>query len=200
MKIEKFLEYDSSDTEKWESYRALTPETISGLVSHTGLPEEFIGGLEDGDDWSFAIKIHSLIEWALNKLVVDAIRDERLAKVISRLDTSDKLRGKMAFVKALELLPAEARGFVSILSELRNDLVHNAASFVFSFSSWVSNMSPEAFKNFTNALNFGFEGPIADEKWPPEERKLMRTFPSRLLRSLVMDRALTITALAVTKD
>jgi hypothetical protein len=83
VKTDKLLEYDG-DPEKWESYRALTPEIISALVQHTGLPAKFIGGLEDGDDWSFAIKIHSLIEWAFNKLVVDAIQDERLAKVISR--------------------------------------------------------------------------------------------------------------------
>ena len=135
----------------------------------------------------------------MNKLVVDAIQDERLAKVISRLDTSDRQRGKMAFVKALELLPAEARGFVSILSELRNDLVHNVNSFGFSFSTWVSSMSDDGFKHFSNSLNFGIEGHTADGNWPSEDKRLLRAFPSRLLRSIVMDRAFIITAISVTK-
>ena len=131
---------------------SLIKECIASLAKHTSLPKEFLLGLPDSDDWSLIIKLHSLVELSLNSLVTKAIGDGRVSEIVMRLDTSDKLRGKMAFIKALELLPSEARTFVSKLSELRNDLVHDISKFNFSLSKWIKEMSSQDLSNFTNPL------------------------------------------------
>src|SRR5262245_11616710 len=105
--------YDSAD-----SLRVVSPGLSGVLIEHCKISASVVASLEDGDDWVFVIRTHSLVETALNQLITTALRDERLAGIIALLDTSDKRRGKMAFVKALELLPKKARQFVAILSQL----------------------------------------------------------------------------------
>lgn len=89
------------------------------------------GEMLKGDDWLLIIKLHAMIESALNVALVLELRDSRLETVIGRLDTSDGSRGKVAFAKALEILEKPSVDFLQALSSLRNLCVHNIRNFKF---------------------------------------------------------------------
>lgn len=65
--------------------------------------------LLDEDDWSFIIKLHALMEAAIAYLLTQHFDDDRLSGVFEYLELSDAGKGKIAFVKELELLPSECR-------------------------------------------------------------------------------------------
>jgi hypothetical protein len=90
------------------------------------------------DDWSFVIKSHAFLEAALTHLLADHLGKADLLPVFAYLETSNVRTGKLAFVKAFDLLDKGARRFIHTLSELRNDLVHEVGNVNFSFSSYVA--------------------------------------------------------------
>lgn len=89
------------------------------------------GEMLKGDDWLLIIKLHAMVESALNVALVLELREPRLETIIGKLDTSDGSRGKVAFAKALEMLNKDSIDFLQALSTLRNFCVHNIRNFKF---------------------------------------------------------------------
>lgn len=77
------------------------------------------------------IKLHALLESAVSQLLVNAVARKELAEVFASLEMSNTKTGKLAFVKALELLPKAHLDFIRLLSELRNQLVHRVKNVSF---------------------------------------------------------------------
>lgn len=99
------------------------------------------------------------MEGSLNFLLVNHFGDERLTEIITQLDISDRRRGKLAFVKAVDLLPAEFRCFVQKFSELRNSLVHNVKNVDFNFSRYLAGLDAsqrQALKGAISPILDGF--------------------------------------------
>src|SRR5438874_13477968 len=80
-----------------------------------GVPDELLKSLKDrDDDWTFVIKIHGIIEAALNQMIlgklvvvpidVDNPYSQKISDIISRLSV-DGRASKLAFIKAMDLLP-----------------------------------------------------------------------------------------------
>jgi len=147
------------------------------LASDLGIPDRFLQTLKEDDDWTYIIKLHALIEAALNHLLAFHFRALPLAKVFSNLDTSNKRCGKVAFVRALGLLPEDACKFISLLSEIRNFLVHDARKFVFSIDDYFCSLDKHQRKNFVMAASSGFlpATEIAGKIMEPEE--IAGTYP-----------------------
>lgn len=122
------------------------------LHDTTGIPIGIIRRMEDADDWTFVITLHAMIEAVLNNMIVVKLGHPELRGIISNTDTGDRQRGKLALAKTLDLLSERERKFIRILSELRNDIVHNISEFEFSFAKWISEMEPVNFKNLKNAM------------------------------------------------
>lgn len=120
--------------------------------------------LQNDSDWTFVIKLHTYIEASLNHLIVSHFKDERLYPIISKLDVSDQTKGKLAFVKALDLLPDEYRSFIKQLSEIRNGLVHKAENLDYSLKKYVAKLDKQQRENLWKALEstFSYIG-----KWEP---------------------------------
>lgn len=121
--------------------------------------------LHNDSDWTFVIKLHTYIEASLNHLIVSHFKDDRLYQIISRLEVSDQTKGKLAFVKDLDLLPEEYRSFIKQLSEIRNGLVHKAENLDYSLKKYVAKLDKQQRKNLWNALasTFSYIG-----KWEPD--------------------------------
>src|SRR5438046_1611442 len=84
-------------------------DLFSWMREEVGIdPQEMLRG----DDWMLVVKLHAMIESALNMALVLELREPRLEKVISKLDTSDGSRGKVAFVKALGVLEKPSVDFL----------------------------------------------------------------------------------------
>jgi hypothetical protein len=92
------------------------------LEQSVGIPRRLWDSLDNDDDWTFVIKMHGILEAGLNHLLITRLGDwaddpNKLARIVSRLDTIDSQRGKIAFINAYGLLSPDARLFVKLLSE-----------------------------------------------------------------------------------
>lgn len=126
-------------------------EPADALEKDLDLPEGFLEGLRNEDDWSFIIKIHALMEASVSYLLLHHFGDERLGAIFDFLELSDKRKGKIAFVSALDLLPVECRRFLSKLSEIRNSLVHNIKNVGFDLSCYVRGLNKDQFEVFVHS-------------------------------------------------
>ena len=122
--------------------------SVNALEKELGLTEGLLEKLLIEDDWSFIIKIHALIEGAVSLLLTRSIGKEELHDIFSSLDLSNKRLGKMAFVKALNLLDQPDRRFISSLSELRNMMVHDISMVNFNLKDHIDELSQKNLSNF----------------------------------------------------
>ena len=115
----------------------LTDSTAKAVVStlkSIGIANSFFDGLlKSGDDWTFVIKVHALLETALTHLLVSELERQELTEIFANIEMSNARTGKVAFAKELGLLGVVGRRFVRKFSELRNDLVHDVRNTSFSF-------------------------------------------------------------------
>lgn len=128
-------------------------EAVEDLEKSIGVEPGFHKSIVKEDDWSFIIKLHALIEAALTHLLVKILNDERLISVVSNLEMSNIRTGKIAFTKALDALDKKHRRFVSQLSDLRNDLVHDISRINFNLKEHVNGMDKQQKKSFV--IGFG---------------------------------------------
>ena len=141
--------------------------SLESIERELGLaPGILMGLLEGGDDWSFVIKAHALIESAANHLLLAALNEPRLANVLPYLELSDPRVGKLAIVGALDLLPKPHRQFIHGFSELRNRLVHDVAQVGFTFDDYLAHLD----KNQRKAFKSTFGGIFAESKGPSTEK------------------------------
>jgi len=142
-------------------------EAILELESKIGVPRNFFRNLNDADDWSFVIKLHALFEAACSHLLLFHFKEPELAEVFNRLELSNKTTGKIAFLGKLGLLDKENRRFISILSELRNSLVHDVRNAEFSLKNLLGTLEASEVKNL--AISFSpFEATIRQFPYEPE--------------------------------
>src|SRR5690348_1098919 len=127
---------------------------LERLEQDLNLPAHFLGRLHDEGDWSFVIKTHALVEAALSHLLAAAVGDQRVTQIFQHLETSNEKVGKLAFIKAMDLLPDRQRKFVRHLSELRNRLVHDVSNTTFTFQSFVDGLDREQKKKFREAFTW----------------------------------------------
>lgn len=122
-----------------------TAQAVGETLKSLGVARSFFDELlTKGDDWSFVIKIHALLEAALTHLLASELERPELTDILSKIETSDKRAGKVAFVKALKLLDEDHRRFINALSELRNVLVHDIRNTSFSFAGPLFALGQEA--------------------------------------------------------
>lgn len=144
---------------------------IAEIENQLGLPTGFLRGLYNHeDDWSFVIKAHAFLEAALTHLLADHLGKEDLLPVFAYLETSNVRTGKLAFVKAFDLLDKGARRFIHTLSELRNDLVHEVSNVGFNFATYVGNLSDKERKEFIGAFDYAFIEVVQASQRPLDDR------------------------------
>ena len=136
----------------FEEYRGNYDKGIQKLELRIGAKKGFFGKIFDEDDWSFIVKLHTLVEAACTHLLLFHFREPRLSNVIARLELNNNTTGKLAFLKNLDLLGKNNRRYIRALSELRNSLVHDVRNTVFSLEKMVNSLSSKELKNF--ALKF----------------------------------------------
>jgi hypothetical protein len=117
-----------------------------------GIPTDLIISLDRDDDWAFVIKMHGIVEAGLNHLILNALGRKELQAVIPLLATADRRTGKLAFIKACDLLPEIARKFVSMFAKMRDDLVHDIKNFDFSLEKYFADLDKQQTKNWKTAL------------------------------------------------
>ena len=131
-------------------------EKAKSLERELSLKEGFLIKLKDEDDWSFIIKLHAFIEAAVSHLLSKALGQDKLLGIFTRLELGNKQTGKIAFIKALDLLEKTDRRFIDELSKLRNEIVHNVSKVSFDLIEYVNNLNPEKFDKFVKSFTTFF--------------------------------------------
>jgi hypothetical protein len=161
-------------------------EGLQGLIRELepelGMSNGFFNSLLHESDWAFVVKMHSLIEAAVTHLLIHATDLPKLAGVFAELPLSDNSKGKLAFVKALNLLDDEYRRFIKQFSELRNDLVHNVQNTNFNLTEYVRNLDPGAYKTFEET--YLGKPRNSDQKIKENRKTLMLSVPKGMIHMM----------------
>ena len=100
-------------------------------------PEFFTDLLGQGDDWTFVIKFHAIIEAAFTQTLTRRLGVPEFESIFADLELSNASTGKIAFGKAAGLIDDLERRYVRALSELRNTLVHDVRKVGFRFDEYL---------------------------------------------------------------
>jgi len=98
-------------------------EQIESLSETLGLPADFLHDLvlEVDDDWSFIVKLHAVLEAAVNELMVTKL-DKSVAEMLTeRLSLSFR----MDILRVSGVISKDDAQRMQTLGKLRNRLVHN---------------------------------------------------------------------------
>ncbi len=131
-------------------------EPVKGIEKRLHLPDGFLDKLLAEDDWSFVIKAHALLESMCSEYLVHLLGNPSFSKALSRMELSDKYRGKMAFLEASGAMDKKERGFIFAMSTLRNDLVHDVRNTSFSFLRHVTSLDANQKDNFIESFGLAF--------------------------------------------
>lgn len=125
----------------------------------------FLNDLLNGDDWTFVIKAHALIETAVTEMLVHHLGEVELTKVIELLPLSDTRTGKIAVARQLKLLDDRQRRFVRFFSELRNNLVHRLDNLDFTFENYVSTLDSNQRRNLKENVAWFSHDEVMRKEW-----------------------------------
>jgi hypothetical protein len=169
-------------------------ESLTSLERDLGLPEGFCLKLKVEDDWSFVIKLHALIECAVAEQLTRTFERKELADVFSRFELSNTKTGKLALIKALNLLPLGHVQFIRNLSELRNALAHKVQnvnlSLVEYFRTKTAKYRPNEVKKFADQWAFAIK--VKGEKYsnqPMARFSATITAKEEIPEGVIFDRA-----------
>jgi hypothetical protein len=129
-------------------------EAIRNIEERIGVRTGFFDELAKEDDWSFVIKAHALLESACAEILALRTGTPQTLDIFSRTELSSKSTGKVAFLKAFDLLNDRERRFISAFSEIRNSLVHNIRNTSFNLQLYVTALDKNQRKIFVE--NFGY--------------------------------------------
>jgi hypothetical protein len=147
------------------------------LLEKFGTPSAFLDALEKESDWSFIIKIHALLETALNhSLAVFFARSpttedntpqvQALTDIFSLLETSNRDTGKSAFAKACGLLSDRHIAFIKRMSEIRNKLAHNIRNVDFKLIDHIAKFTKQQSANWRQSLCWERKSFGESDEWP----------------------------------
>jgi hypothetical protein len=118
------------------------------LERELGLPPKCLLDLPgELSDWSFVIKIATLVESAVTHLLSDEIGDERFRPFVSKLGMHGAT-GKLQLAKSLSLLTNEDHDFSTGITKLRNHLAHDPAFLRFELVEYLSHLTESDRHNF----------------------------------------------------
>jgi hypothetical protein len=127
------------------------PEFLAKMEEVLGLPWTSVMAIRDEADWSFTIKIHAILETALNYALVKQLQNDRLAKLISYLPTNsnpnDTKAGKLGFIRVYEILPDNDCKFIASLSEARNRMAHESKNLGWTIEDWLKTFENDTTRN-----------------------------------------------------
>src|SRR6267378_2700907 len=135
----------------------LRPTTISGL-------------LDESSDWARVVKVHAVIEAALNVRLIS--RFPELRRIVTELPLDDGRYGKLKLLNEVRWISESELRFVRAIKDLRNKLVHDVTYLDFSLDEdtkrWPSSRAAfdETIYDFWNTSTKGPEEEATGD-WEP---------------------------------
>jgi hypothetical protein len=144
----------------------LSPLFEDWITRRLGLTQSPLHSLASDDDWTFVIKMHALIEAALNHLLMVRLNDPKLSEIVAKLPTNDEKKGKLAFIKTYDLLREDCRLFVRLFSKIRNNAVHDVKSFDLNLTKYVAAVEDKEKPNWKRAFSSWWVPGFPDPEHP----------------------------------
>lgn len=149
------MAYELSDAQKREYDRLFD----TWLLEQVGMSPAMRKTLqENDDDWTFIIKIHALLEVALNHMVSGLLNRAELADIIPRLNIHGRT-GKMEIAQAFGALSDAHARCIKLVSELRKHLVHDIKHFDFDLASHVAALDKNQQEQWKIGVTVGYGEP-----------------------------------------
>lgn len=149
------MSYELSDAQKQEYDRLFA----AWLLDEVGLtPAMRITLREKDDDWTFIIKVHALLEVALNHMVRGLLIRPELADIVPRMNIHGRT-GKMAIAQAFGALSDTHANFIKQISEVRKHLVHDIKNFDFNLAAYVNALDKNRQEEWKNKVTVGYGEP-----------------------------------------
>jgi hypothetical protein len=127
--------------------------TVKAFEAELGIPPGFLESLlTTGDDWTFIIKVHALLQAALTHLLVATVGDNALQ---DRSESLPMTRGLALAVEHRVLDPGRA-AFLRALGRLRNAFVHDIRSVSLRIEDFVRTLDPDEQQPFWRDLIRGY--------------------------------------------
>jgi len=127
-------------------------ESVARLEAELALPRGFFRRLlETEDDWSFVIKLQALVEAALSHHLRATAPGATWLAAFPKARVTDKVK----FASALELFNEGEAYFIRILSEIRNDFVHDVRKAGMSLVDYVAAMDDKRVEDLRRAIGPG---------------------------------------------
>jgi len=111
-------------------------EKIRDLERELGLPEGFYRKLLKDDDWSFVIRLSSLVEAACTHALTHRLHAPELADALAFLSQS----ARIGMLEDLDAVTKEQARILRRLATLRNGLVHKISNVEFTFTSYIADL------------------------------------------------------------
>lgn len=102
---------------------------------------------QSGDDWSFLIKIHTLLEMSIGHLIQQRISVPELDQIIEKVPMNGGAASKLKIASALSLLDKDTEKFITALSSLRNKAAHQIDAVNFTMDDFIHNIEESEIKN-----------------------------------------------------
>jgi hypothetical protein len=156
-----------ADSKKWEE--EFEKSFAVWMMQHVGLKASEMKAIQySADDWTFIIKIHALIEVALNHMLAGQMRQgwlgvskPEVTELIERFPVHGKT-GKIALARALGTMSKGAESFIGVISKLRGLLVHDIKNFNFDLTAHLKTLKPQELEQWKTALTFNLAPPVEE--------------------------------------
>ncbi|MCQ8896390.1 hypothetical protein NQT62_08090 [Limnobacter humi] len=102
---------------------------------------------DQGDDWSFLIKVHALLEMAIGHLIQQRIGIPELDSLIEKASLNGGTTSKIKIASALSLIDKDTTNFVDALSNLRNKAAHRIDSVALTMDDFIQAIDEKDVKN-----------------------------------------------------
>ena len=126
------------------------------------LPEDFLFGLQEEDDWGFVIKTSALLETAINESLAKSIKDEVVLEHLIKLNLQGAT-GKLPLAKKLECIHPDLAALCKAFAPIRNKFVHSTDYLNLSLNDYIAQMPQSDYDRLFNSLPFTsnkkYEGP-----------------------------------------
>ena len=114
------------------------------------LPDSFLEDLLKGDDWTFILRLHALLETAITWSLEVHFQPHPIGDFLTKLNLSGKGSSKLELADQLGILDQDSNKFISGINSIRNRLAHNIRNLSFDLERYVDELSPEHRKQFVS--------------------------------------------------
>ncbi|HCE93311.1 MAG: hypothetical protein A2Z90_03975 [Burkholderiales bacterium GWA2_64_37] len=143
----------------------LLQSNFQALVTSLQAKNHLIADLSDGDDWSFVIKVQTLIERAVTDALLYKIGNHGLSKTLLAMPLVGESVSKLSLSKDLDITTSAQRRFITTMASLRNRLAHDPDYGTFNFDSYIVNLTVEQKAGWKRSIPWFAVSPDSMQTW-----------------------------------